>query len=91
MAKIATLEGRGHLLVNDEDLGEVDYEIDIFVERGLKDGRGHLVADFMVLEKAFTGRNVKLQLRGGKEVTIVIKRTQGDRAEILTSGPIPGY
>ena len=91
MTKIGTLAGKGFLIVRGDDLGEVDCEIDVFLEGSLKHGYGHLIGDCNCLEKAFTGRDVMLRLRSGEEVKIVIKQLNNERAEVLVSSEIPGY
>jgi len=44
MTTLGTLSGRGHLFAGDVELGEVEYEIDVLVERGLKHGEGWCAA-----------------------------------------------
>src|SRR5262245_59687982 len=91
MTRLASLSGQGRLLVGRDDLGEVEYRIDIFVDPTSKDGRGWMTGDFRALERAFTSQDVALRLKSGKEVKIVVKEANGEHAVILTSGPIPDY
>ena len=91
MTTLGTLSGRGHLFAGDVELGEVEYEIDVLVERGLKHGEGRLRGEAGALFKAMTARENTLRLGGSREVKIVIKQLTGADAVILTSGAIPGY
>jgi len=91
MTQIGTLSGRGQLHVGDDDLGEVQYSIDVLVERNMKVGRGWVRGDYDPLNKAFTSDNVTLHMGGDRAVKIIIKSLNNDGALILTSGAIPGY
>src|SRR5262245_55824811 len=66
MTRLASLSGQGLLFVGSDDLGEVEYQIDVFVDPTSKDGRGWMTGDFRALEKAFTSQDVTPRFKSGK-------------------------
>ncbi len=92
MAHLGTIRGTGTLYVNDESVGTVDYSISVFQARVIKDARGSISGDPKALIAAFNAGESTLHLEDGGEVKIIItNHTIGGPAQIVVSGPVPGF
>lgn len=93
MSHLGGLEGIGHLTSETrKDFGDVEYAIDIFLLKGGQSGRGAIWGDSDALRRAYReGHALKLQLSNGFKIAIAIQRLSDERAEIATSGAIPGF
>ena len=90
MANIGTLSGVGKLWDGNDDLGPVQYEIEVFEDGGSKHGEGALKWDGRGPWDRFqAGKPLMLMLKTGEQVSLTIKSTGHEGAEILASGPIP--
>ncbi len=93
MQHVGSLTGLGYVRIGEERVGPVHYTIRVYQERYLKDGRGKIKGESAVLHKIINAERAVLELEEGGTVTILIHRWDvlRDRADIRTSGPIPGF
>jgi len=90
MTHLATIEGKGWLVMSPTDRRAADYRIEIHAKSQFapKEGRGALT---MRTTPDIYGERT-LELENGDQITIGISTvTSGDRALFTVSGPIPGY
>ena len=93
MAYLGTIRGRATITVGDNDIGEVGYSISVFRPRQLTEARGHITGPGSILMAAMQARGATLRLEGGETVDVIVTnyRMPSDRAEIIVSGPVPGF
>ena len=94
MAIIGRLDGEGSVRFAGERFEDAEYSI--IIERGpegRKSAYGFIVADADVLWRIFSaGARAILELEDGRgEVEFAIARSDLQRADIVISGPVPGY
>ena len=90
MKNIGTLSGLGKLWDGNKDLGPVDYDIQVVEDREVKRGEGTLQWVGQGPWDTFrAGKVLMLMLKTGEQVSLTIKSTRNDGAEILATGPIP--
>lgn len=90
MANIGTLSGVGKLWDGNNDLGPVQYEIEVFEDGGSKRGEGALRWDGRGPWDRFqAGKPLMLMLKTGEQVSLTLESTGDGGAEIRASGPIP--
>ncbi len=93
MVHLGTIEGYGQIIAGGNDLGEVGYSISVFRPRQLTEARGHITGPGSILMAAMQARGATLRLEGGETVDVIVTnyRMPSDRAEIIVSGPVPGF
>ena len=94
MRHLGTLERTGAVRLGDEPIGTVDYAINFYATPHLKDGQGTIEGGSAVLYKIMNaGVAATLELEGGDTVDFLISNwnIHEDRADIATTGPIPGF
>lgn len=93
MAHLGTIKGDATLIADGGELGIVGYAISVFQTRGVKDGRGRITGAPDVLVHASAGQSTTLRLKSGDVVDIIITRFRPSNnwAEIVVSGPVPGF
>ena len=94
MKHIDMIEGRGRIAVGDKTIGEVRYQISIWqsITGDLKNARGHIDADAVVLERALHPDPLTLHLESGGEIAVLVTQlSAGSLAKIEVAGPIPGH
>lgn len=92
MRRLGAVSGRG-TAVYDDQTAIVDYEIAVYAEGGLKSARGSIGAPWRTLNDVFRSKAAKLTLESGGSVDFFITRygAPDDVAEIVVSGPVPGF
>ncbi len=94
MTHLGSLKGTGFLRIGDEGLEPVEYRIDVYRPRHLLEGRGFIRAAPGMIWEAYQSKDaLTLQLEDGETLEIVIAsvRAESGQANVVTSGPIPGY
>jgi hypothetical protein len=96
MNHLGTLAGRGRVLVDGKDVGNIDYDIHIYQQdppHGTKKSYGTATGAAPTLTAAYNARELAiLELQSGGTVSFMIKHVHdGEGAEITISGPIPGF
>lgn len=106
MTYLRSLSGAGHLIIEGENIGSVDYDIRVYRQRYLKEGRGTMKVDRSVFQRLFqkiAGKSGPVQaperatlgLEDGTEVTILLGDLgmilQHERLDFVTTGEIPGF
>ena len=90
MTHLGTLSGLGKLWDGNRDLGPVDYEIQVFRTGGSKRGDGTLRSARAGLWDNFqAGKSLMLMLKSGEQLSITIKSSGHEGADILAIEPIP--
>lgn len=90
MANIGTLSGLGKLWDGNHDLGPVDYEIQVFEDGAVRRGEGNLRwAGDGPWDRFHAGKPLMLMLKTGEQVSLTIKNTGKEGADILATGPMP--
>jgi hypothetical protein len=90
MTHLGTLSAIGKLWDGNNDLGPVDYKIQVFQSGGLRRGEGTLQSDAVgLLDRFDAGQPLMLMLRSGEQVSVTIKNPGDFRADIVVTGPIP--
>ncbi len=93
MEHLGSLTGTGHELIDKERLGPVRYDIRVYRSHTLKDGSGAIEADGAIIDRMMKAGETFLELEGDGTVAILVSRWDvlADRAQIVTTGPIPGF
>lgn len=94
MRKLGSLKGVGALIVGDERIEDVRYEIDVWQEAGgLKSARGTLQSSGNDFFKAFDRNPVVLETADGETlgVTIAHLTLPFGPATIVVNGAVPGF
>jgi hypothetical protein len=88
---LGTLHGEGTLLVRDgRQLGQVIYEIDGFVDQGVKSANGQIEAKNRILDEAFRAEDATIVLDSGRCIQVVLSDPQGGpTAEVRVRGGFP--
>jgi hypothetical protein len=87
---LGTLHGEGTLLIDEgRSLGEVTYEIDEYLDRGVKSGNGQIEAESRILEEAIHAQDVTLVLESGRRVHVIVSDPSGGAAEVRVARPFP--
>ena len=90
MTHQGTLSGVGKLWDGNRDLGPVDYEIQVFLTAGSKQGEGTLRSARHGLWDGFqAGKPLMLMLRSGEQVSIIVERARPGGVDISATGPMP--
>jgi hypothetical protein len=91
MTHLGTLQGRGQIMLADQERLDVEYRIDVFRDGGLKTGRGSLPMALPKAMRLIQMGALTMRLEDGAHVSIVVTKANDDGAEFVTSGPIPGF
>lgn len=93
MSHLGTLTGNGRIIINSQDIGEVEYRIYVYKPNALIEGHGRIAATSSVIHQISSSQKTTLKLSDGNTVEIVTPSwdVRSGMADILTSGPIPGY
>ena len=91
MRHVATLEGKGKLLLEGAQPTEVNYSLHAFEQGGLKEARDVVTGDPNVLWEFFNVPEARLQLKDGSLITVLAKggSAESGEMEIVVSGSIP--
>jgi hypothetical protein len=90
MTHLGILSAIGKLWDGNKDLGQVDYQIQVFRSDGVKHGEGTLQsAAIGLLDRFEAGQKLMLMLRSGEQVSVTIKNPGDFRVDIFVTGPIP--
>jgi hypothetical protein len=93
MAHLGTVRGSAMLIADGDALERVEYSISIYRDRrGFRQTSGRIVGSVLALKRAFHCQSARLRLDGGEVIEITVRKLRhGDgRAEIDTTGEIPG-
>lgn len=93
MRKLGTLTGEGSLTLSDGTATAVTYRIDVTEIGATKSGAGMLEGDpSIMMVIAHSTDSPVLTLSDGRTLDVRLRRTRSDgTADILSSGPIPGF
>ena len=94
MDRLGSLSGNGRVSIAGEEIGEVEYSITVWRSgRGSKSASGRIVGDFSALNQIFEANdNATLELESdGGSISFIIRTLNSDGAEIVVSGPVPGF
>lgn len=95
MAQSKAIKGVGTLVgANPEsEDSTIEYNISVGTRRGIASGRGFIYASDEVLWSAFEDRKaIHILTKDGVLIVMVTNYVvESGRAEVATSGPIPGY
>jgi hypothetical protein len=87
---LGTLHGEGTLLIDEwRPLGEVTYEIDEYLDRGVKSGSGQIQAESRILEEASRAQDVTIVLQSGRCVRVIVSDASGGAAEVRVADVFP--
>ena len=88
---LGTLHGEGTLLVQEgRQLGQVIYEIDVYVDHGAKSANGQIEAENRILDEAFRAEDATIVLDSGRCIQVVLSDPQGGpTAEVQVRGGFP--
>jgi hypothetical protein len=86
------LTGKGVVVADGADQGEVDYDIDVFHDGAMKTAEGAIEGDMPMLAKAQSSRTAQLRLETGSTISIILTLVRADGSGTLqVSGPLPGF
>ena len=97
MRRLGSLDGNGKLVVDDEPLTSVDYQVDVWEDSpgGWKSAEGVLTGEMSALFKALKATSTTIVIESGKAMRVVIRTLSAEhplaRAEFEVSGPVPGF
>jgi len=94
MTHLGTLEGEGHLVIENTDTAPIRYTINVWRDgSGMKTAGGQIMADYHVLIRAFNKRQFEIRLDNGSSVHAFIDYYQPPEAsaDIQITGPVPGF
>ena len=85
---LGTLHGEGTLLIAKErQLGQVIYEIDGYLDHGVRSANGQIEAESQVLDDAFRAEDATLVLNSGRSIHIILSNPHGGAtAEVRVTG-----
>ena len=87
---LGTLHGEGTLLTEDgRQLGQVVYEIDGYVERGVRSANGQIEAESHILDKGCEAKDATLVPDSGRCIHVVVSDQGGGAAEVRVTGAFP--
>lgn len=91
MDVLGSMNGKGRLVHDGEELGVVGYECNVYQAEDGAVGSGFLAAEPGLIAKILQLSDLWLKLSDGQEMPIKITKSIGSDAEFDTAGPIPGY
>ena len=93
MVQLGTIRGRATITASDNELGKVGYSISVFRPRFVTEGHGYIMGPSEALQTAMQAGGVVLTLEDGETVSVIVTHVsmQEDRADIMVSGPVPGF
>ena len=93
MVQLGTIRGRAAIAASDNELGEVGYSITVFRPRFVTEAHGYITGPSKVLQTAMQAGGAVLTLEGGQTVSVIVTHfsMQEGRADIMVSGPVPGF
>jgi hypothetical protein len=94
MRELGALDGDGHLVLHDGMRAQVRYRIEVTEEEvgGLKSAGGNIAGEASAIYAAFNQGAFTIELATGETVQAIITHTGLEgRAEIVISGPVPGF
>jgi hypothetical protein len=75
---LGALHGKGTLLVEERrQLGHVTYEIDGYLDHGIKSANGQIEAEARVLNEAFRAEDATIVLDSGRCIQVVVSDPHG--------------
>jgi hypothetical protein len=87
---LGTLHGEGTLLIDEGRLlGQVTYEIDEYLDRGVRSGNGQIEAESRILEEASHAEDVTIALESGRCVRVIVSDPSGGAAEVRVADVFP--
>ena len=87
---LGTLHGEGTLLIEQgQQLGQVLYEIDGYLDAGARSANGQIEAESRILDQAFQAADATLVLDSGRCIHIVVSDPHGGAAEVRVTGAFP--
>jgi hypothetical protein len=92
MRILGNLTGKGVVVADGADQGEVDYDIEVFRDGAMKTAAGTIDGDMPMLARAQSSRTAQLRLEDGSTVSIILTLVRADGSGTLqVSGPVPGF
>ena len=90
---LGTLRGRGGLSIRrDRRLGEVDYEIEGYVDARQRSASGWIEGSADMLRQAFEAGTAHITLEGGLKIAVTLVDPEGEpAAEIAVTGALPSF
>ena len=87
---VGALHGEGTLLVEDgRQLGHVTYEIDGYLDHGIKSANGQIEAEARILNEAFRADDATIVLDSGRCIHVVVSNSHGGTtAELRVRSPL---
>jgi hypothetical protein len=80
---LGTLHGEGTLLIDEgRQLGQVTYEIDEYLDRGVRSASGQIVAESGILGEACRAGDATIVLESGRCVHVIVSDPSGGTAEV---------
>jgi hypothetical protein len=75
---LGSLHGEGTLLVEEgRQLGHVLYEIDGYLDRGIRSANGQIEAETRILDEAFRAADATIVLNSGQCIHVVVSSPDG--------------
>lgn len=92
MAVLGRINGRGTLITKGDE-ASVSYDITITQSGGLKEASGSIIGGPSDIFAAFNASESLLRLEKGGEIKLIITQigTPGGEAQVMVSGPVPGF
>jgi hypothetical protein len=91
MRLLGSLTGNARLHIDDRDLGEVVYSINVGMEEGAKCANGVFSGNERAIVAAGVNHEARLALKTGEVIPIDIKEANLVRAIFSVRGEVPGF
>ena len=87
---LGTIHGEGTLLIDEgRHLGQVTYEIDEYLDRGVRSANGQIEAEGRILEEASRAKDATIVLESGRCVHVIVSHPSGGAAEVRVADRLP--